>query len=259
MDAQWDIVAPTQPQAASVDQLHEYLTQKISTYFMYNPKPVKVFLTGGIDTLLIYSYIKKIDAPHVMVDGLYIEFDEFYLRNSFDIQAHRFYQQVHHWTSPSVLSSGAPGDEFMLRSPVTADLYLRNHGTSMRDQLRDHPDCYHYQYFTSAKNLAVFDKQAQEFVPRADLTRYLSNILVNDWQHWHLGNTLTWTPLRDLDITKMILNLPFELVRDQILDSAVSRQLIERNCPGLSGILSSQKNTGNLWQRFVDTILNHPK
>lgn len=258
-DDQFDIVGSTALRSSTVDDLHQYLTEKISTYFLYNDSPVKVFLTGGLDTLLIYSYIKKLNAPHVMVDGLQFDFDEFYVRNSSQIDSYWGYRQIHHWRAPTVLSSGAPGDEFLLRSPTTAGLYLLHHGVSMLQVLQDHPDCYHHHYFASEKHRNLFLQQEQQFEASDDLIRTICNILVNDWQHWHLGNTLTWTPLRDMEIPKIILSLPFDLVKGQILDGEISRMLIEQNCPGLTQRLARQKNTGNLWQGLESIMLNLPK
>ena len=68
--------------------------------------------------------------------------------------------------------------------------------------------------------------------------------MVNDWQHWHLGNTLHWTPLRDLEILKIIMRLPKENSTNQIVNSEFSTALIERNMPGGSKLISNQKNTG---------------
>ena len=72
----------------------------------------------------------------------------------------------------------------------------------------------------------------------------ICNILLNDWQHWHLGNTLTWTPLRDLEIIKILLRLPVPHAINQIMDSEFSRCLIERNVTGATRLISDQKNTG---------------
>jgi len=41
------------------------------------------------------------------------------------------------------------------------------------------------------------------------------------------------------------LALPYEQAVAQIMNSAISCELIERNVPGLTGVLSDQKNTGN--------------
>ena len=80
----------------------------------------------------------------------------------------------------------------------------------------------------------------------------MCNIIVNDWQHWHIGNTLTWTPLRDLRIFKILLRLPINDAIDQIMNSRFSLLLIENNQPGLSKLVSDQKNTGNSMKNLAD-------
>ena len=87
------------------------------------------------------------------------------------------------------------------------------------------------------------------------LQRNLCNNSVNDWQHWHIGQTLTWTPLRDLEIYKIFLRLRPEDAIPQIMDSAISIELMERNYPGLSNIISDQKNTGNYLKNLADFLL----
>ena len=80
----------------------------------------------------------------------------------------------------------------------------------------------------------------------------LCNIVVNDWQHYHLGNTLTWTPLRDLEIFKILLRVPPNELLNQIMSSAISIQLIEQNKPGLSKLISDQKNNHTPMKNLVE-------
>jgi hypothetical protein len=189
-----------------------------------------------------------------MVWGQHIDHDDFYLTNHDDIQSYWGYKQIHHWQNACVLVSGAPGDEFMLRSPVTANQYLLNHGTNIPEQLKLYPDCLHQAHFNKPAQTALFARQAQEFVPSKDLVWDLCNTVVNDWQHWHLGNTLTWTPFRDLELFKLFLALPYEQAVGQIVNSAVSRELIERNVPGLTRALGDQKNSGNTMRNLRSLI-----
>jgi hypothetical protein len=222
---------------STVDQIDQWLTDKIKQFSSHNQLPLRVFLSGGVDTLLLYSYIRRLDIPHEMTWNLHTDLDHFYLANSEDIKKHWGYGQIHHWQQPCVLASGAPGDEFMLRSPTTANQYLLKNGTSIPQLLMTNPECLHHAYFT--KHLALFEGQQSATAPE------LCNTVVNDWQHWHLGNTLTWTPFRDLELFKLFLALPYEQAVAQIMNSAISCELIERNVPGLTRALSDQKNTGN--------------
>jgi hypothetical protein len=222
---------------SNIEQIDQLLTDKIKRFASHNQLPLRVFLSGGVDTLLLYSYIRRLDIPHEMVWNLHTDLDIFYLANSADIKKHWGYRQIHHWQQPCVLASGAPGDEFMLRSPTTTNQYLLKNGTSIPQLLTTNPDCLHHAYFS--KHLALFEDQCSATAPE------LCNTVINDWQHWHLGNTLTWTPFRDLELFKLFLALPYEQALSQIMNSAVSRELIDRNVPGLTQVLSDQKNTHN--------------
>jgi hypothetical protein len=66
---------------------------------------------------------------------------------------------------------------------------------------------------------------------------------LNDNQHWHLGNTLTFTPLKDIEITKILMGLPKEDLLGQIKNGDITRELIANNDQSLLQYLSDQKNT----------------
>jgi hypothetical protein len=233
----FDVIGGTDLVVSNVDQIDELLINKIQRFLAHNKQPLRVFLSGGVDTLLLYSYVHRLGAEYELVWNLHTDLDEFYLANSSDIKKNWGYRQIHHWQTSCVLASGAPGDEFMLRSPTTANQYLLSHGTSIPEQLAHHPDCLHRDYFSQYTDLFLGQ--------RAVTTVELCNNVINDWQHWHLGNTVTWTPFRDLELFKLFLALPYDQALGQIMNSSVSRKLIERNVPGLTQVLSDQKNTGN--------------
>ena len=67
--------------------------------------------------------------------------------------------------------------------------------------------------------------------------------------------TLTWTPLRDLEIFKILIRLPLDVQLTQIMNSDISRALIERNGDGLSQLISDQKNAGNALSNLTDFLL----
>jgi hypothetical protein len=235
----FDVIGQADLVTSTVDQIDELLIDKIQRFLSHNQRPLRVFLSGGVDTLLLYSYVHRLGADYELIWNLHTDLDEFYLANSSDIKKYWGYRQIHHWQMPCVLASGAPGDEFMLRSPVTADMYLKSHGTGIPDLLTTNPDCLHYDYFMLPKHQKVFENTT----PARDVQE-LCNILVNDWQHWHIGNTLTWTLLRDLEVTKLLFRIPLESAVGQILNSDLSKKLIERNIPGATAWISDQKNTG---------------
>lgn len=252
---QFDPIQSCKIVRTSVADIHDYLNNKIKNFVSNNSLPLKVFLSGGVDTLLLYSYIRALGVDHELVRCAHTDHDYFYLCNHAELSPNWGYEQIHHWKDSCVLVSGTPGDEFTMRSPTTAGIWLLANGTDMITQLDRHPGCLHDSYFRKPKHIALFQQQIQSWQPIDNLTWTLCNINVNDWQHWHLGNTLTWTPLRDLELFKMFLGLDRDELLSQIFNSAISRELIERNVPGLTAVISDQKNTGNYLKNLTRLML----
>jgi hypothetical protein len=229
---------------SALDQVHAILTNKTRQFLDNNTLPLKVFLSGGVDTLLVYSYLANAGAEFELIDYAHLEHDYFWRSNHHSIQSNCWaYKQIHHWRNPCVLASGAPGDVFMLRS-TAANLYLRRNNTSIPQLLDQFPNCLHYSYFNRDKHQKIFQQHQNTDQDTSDWA--LCNIVSNDWQHWHLGNTLTWTPLRDVEIIKIMLRMPLSNAINQIMDSEFSKHLVERNTPGATRFISEQKNTGSV-------------
>lgn len=227
------------------------LTEKTRSFLAHNTKPIKAFLSGGSDSLLVYSYLKKLTTNFEFVPGEHFEWDRFFMKNRENIQKYFFFTQFHHWLDDTILTSGSSGDEFNLRAPYTGSIYLMSteNGKTLRDFNTD-PNNMHYTYFGKDKNMKIYqDLENQKYKniysswSRSRLVSELCNNLVNDCQHWHLGRTIVWAPLRDLRITKTILRMPQETILGQMLNADISKKLIERNDPSLLRALDKQKNT----------------
>ena len=67
---------------------------------------------------------------------------------------------------------------------------------------------------------------------------------INDHQHWHLGNTLTFTPFKDIRILATMLEMEKNDIVESILDARMQRELIGRNNPELLQYLDEYKNQG---------------
>lgn len=224
-------------------------------------KPIHTFLSGGVDSLLVYGFLQKHTQDYKLIKYAHVDYSDFWLMNSGDIVDNWGYKQIHHWINPCILTSGAPGDEFMLRSPVTANIFLQSFGTDL-DKINTDSSKLHYSYFKLPKHLKVVeqlrpDSELNKQLTKQELIWKLCNIVLNDWQHWHIENTLTWTPLRDLDIFKIILRMPYGCQIEQILDSYISKRLIADIDPGLINLISNQKNTASMMSNLVDFYRQH--
>jgi hypothetical protein len=247
----WSDITPndltTRTFDAAVDHIDQILTAKF-TWLKDTAKNIKIFYTGGIDTLLCISYLRKLGIEHELVTAEHYDYDKFTCNFDQAIKTNWGYRQMHHWREPTYFVTGACGDEFFLRGPATANLMLMHLGINMTQLLK--PEHYHYHYFRETAKLDIYNAQRADpaikaMIPnKKDVQDYIMGMCVNDHQHWHLGNTLTFTPFKDIRILATMLEMEKNDIAECIADAKLQRTLIERNNPALLSCLDQYKNQG---------------
>jgi hypothetical protein len=225
------------------------LYNNIASFVKYNTLPLKVFLSGGLDSMLLYSYIKRITADFELLNYEYFDYDTFWCNHGQTLRStNSFYSQLHHWKEPNVLVSGALGDEYTMRNPEIVNLYMHCHGVDIMDHLKNYDDAYHLIYFTKKSYIKKLQEQEPKITHIKQLSKskaiyYICNMLINDYQHYHLGNTLTYTPFRDIQLVKYFMQLPLGSLIGQAVNGNITRKLIKNNDPTLLQYISTDKNS----------------
>jgi hypothetical protein len=224
--------------AAIVDQVHDTLLATFDAFLGHNRLPIKMFVTGGVDTTLAWAYLDHFTQDYEMVDYEYIKFTPFWKRNRESLRRFWGYRQVHLWDEPCVMVSGAMGDENFLRGPNTLEMMLRAHGTSLEQELTSTD--YHHKHFRK-----YIDAGLDVGTVDPDITKVREKVMQinsNDHQHWHLDNTLHFTPFKDSRLLALILQSSRDLLTAQARNAAINRQLIQRLDPAKLAKVSAFKN-----------------
>ena len=235
---------------ASIKKVDKILSETFEKFLSTNIKPIKVFLSGGIDTLTGFAYLDKFTKNYEIVDYQYRKITHFYKHNYLSqLQKFWAYNQMHSWGEvPTVLLSGTHGDETFLRGPTTANMMCIHHGIDLIHELESQPNCYHYKYFQREKNRKLIIEQCKnvelknKLKNRETVMYEILNVLVNDHQHWHIDETIFFTPLKNLEISTVLLNLPKKHFLDQVLNAGFQKQLIENIDPNKLKLLNKFKN-----------------
>lgn len=220
----------------------------------------KLFVSGGVDTLTLLAMITRFNMECDLIDYEHVEYDHFLNLNLKQLQQnHWAYNQIHHWRDPCMLLTGSCGDEFLFRGPYTVALWAAWSEIDLESVIK-HESGYMIGYLKKEKNIKIirdFYKRRQEiqseYPCKLDLIKQILNINANDHQHWHLGNTLTWTPFKDSELTKLTLRLTDDDLIWTICNAGINHLLIEKLCPEYLSLLSKTKNHNpreNLYKLF---------
>jgi hypothetical protein len=183
-----------------LDYLYNYLDDKVKNF---NPGlPIKVFPTGGVDVALIISFILKNKKDYEFLNAEYKAMDYFTCHNRDNIGNNWAYRDIHYWTTPSILMSGTLGDEMMLRNPQHAYMLAKLNGENIIEILKANTGLYHSHYYSRSKLKYFYDEADALNLDEEKTKNFILGRNSFDYQHWHMGETLTWTPLNDLNITK---------------------------------------------------------
>jgi len=262
-DPYGDTTTVKQSRSQVLERLHQTIDNKIKNFLTHNQQTIKVFLSGGIDTITLFSFLKRHTDNYELCNYEHVDFTKIYCNKKHLIDQYWGYKQIHLWKDPSVLITGANGDENLMRSPATMTLILMHYGLKLEDVVT--PECYHYGYLTADKLTPLYESQRSnpELIEDAkdydSLVKRILNINLHDHQHWHYDHTLTYTPIKDLELCKIMLSLEQDDILDQIANAGISKDLVGMNDESLLEGLSNRKNQNmqeNLW-KIYEQYVNH--
>jgi len=243
----------------SITQRLDFKVQWLKTNMQ---KPIKLFCSGGTDTALLYALFNYHNVEYDLILHDHYDLDEFTSSNQSTLKEFWAYQQIHHWKDHTWLATGSCGDEYFLRGPIAISIMTAWHDINFAQILNQHPDCYHYHHFLKKKAMWKLDwesrqKLKSDYNTRTSLVQQILNILANDHQHWHLGNTLTWTPFNDIEIPRTLLQCRIEDLIPQFLDGQFTKKLIQHYDSSAIKLISQYKNLNpqeNLAKFFAKSI-----
>lgn len=218
--------------AELVDRVHEILLNKFRSFMAHNTLPIKLFLTGGIDTTTLWAYLDHLGVDYELVDYEYMKYTPFYERNYKRLKEYTLYNQTQLWDEDCVLVSGACGDEMLLRGPQTLSMALARHGVELEGLTQ--VDDYHHEYYARYKH--------DSHRPR-DYSKVILDTLYNDHQHWHIDRTLHFTPFKDMRLPALVLQASRELLVAQARNADINRALISRMDANKLNKITKYKNS----------------
>jgi len=225
------------------EYLYSYLDDKIKNFD--TDLPINFFPTGGADVSMLISFVLKHKKKYNLLDSEYKAMDYFTCHNRNTVGRFWAYRDIHYWREPSILLSGTHGDEMMLRNPMHAYMLGKANGEDILQDLKNNDNYYHSHYYLRNKHQDSYRKADDLNLSLDNVRKFILENNAFDYQYWHMGETLTWTPLNDLKITNILLNFSYSEIKNQLLDAGITKKIICRNNPVHLKLMSKNKNVNH--------------
>lgn len=237
-----------------IGNIYTILSDKVGQFkSTIKDKQLKVYLSGGLDTMLVYSFIKELVKHNDYEFGEYIERNTFidknlnYLDNTFTHYQTIF---IHHWNTPTIFATGGGGEEFLCKEFYATALWSAWKGIDFIQLIQSKTQNFYRKYYYQRPALQKYfgillqqhEKIKSMFPTYQDLCEHIIKLKLNENQHWHLANTLTWTPLNDVRIVRQILRLNDDDLLDHFLYNTIEFTLLDINDSSLKTYISKFKN-----------------
>jgi hypothetical protein len=246
----------------AIDQISNLLDTTVHDFYQHNFANIQLYYSGGIDTLLIYSLLTHNNKSFDLIPYIHYDQDYFTTKNQNALSSLWSYNQIHHWRDSAWIATGSHGDEYFLRGPEVISMITSWHDINFVEVMANNPNSYHSKYF--AKYPDIWNhawenrREFQDTYPTQQaMHQQILNFLLNDHQYWHFGNTMTWTPFKNIELVRILLQCSIEDLLPQFINAELSKQLINRSDPNLLTALSRYKNFNS--SENVMLLLNHNK
>lgn len=223
----------------SIDKVIENNFNKILPRCM---SPILVMITGGLDTLLAFSYLKKYTSNYKILTYEHIDFTEFICKNWRVFKTRNNNEGFLHFHGTHVILGGGWGDERLLRDPRICNLNFKLNNTTVLNEIENYKDSYQYLIAQTPNYLQGYEDQKNLNLNKIETFKemYSINLHVRCWGH--VENNIYFHPLKDLEITNLMLRLPFHIQKQQMFDGYFHKKLIYNNDPNLLKYVSKYKN-----------------
>ena len=198
---------------------------------LHTDLPIYCADSGGVDSTVIRSALDYCGIKYKLVK---------YNSESYS-ELGWGYGQLYINHNPHIQVTGFCGDEMLLRNPQYAQWLLDADGINLADEFSKLDYSYMKGFFQS-KYLEKMQKNKTEFPDRVNGFEHTANVMLNDFQMWHLNNTLTFTPMRNIPIAVECLYADSDAILNQVIHAGISKDIIKKLNPANLETLTKHKN-----------------
>jgi len=221
--------------------IKEVLLENMNKFLLTNNKKIFVPNNNGLDTLVVRSILNFLKVDYQLFDIQKLNYT--LLQKTLEKKYYGF-NQIQLFKEPVCVITGFYGDEYMLRNPYYVQSLIRDNDTDLVEVFKKNKSCYMHNFFSQ-----VYQKKCST-ITKKESKQKIKEMICNDIQVWHIGNTFLFTPFKDFRLLEL-LNCDNITIISQVTDGILSKKVIEYFDPTLLKNVDHKKNSNDpywFWQ-----------
>ena len=244
-----------------INKIDERIRYNFERVLTKNNKPIKIFLSGGLDSYLAFAYLKSFTNNFEIVMGERIDFTKFICKKIYNIRKTHWLPIIHHFNGQCLNVTGGFGDIRMLRTPQPNNLLLLANKIDILELAKKHKDSYQYNLIVSPGMQKIYKDQIDDpcTIDLEATYKKMYDMSIHTYGWWHVEENTLFNPLKDLALLNYCLRAPLDLQIEQIFDGKITKMLFEKTDPNLLKYVSHSKNQNNmkhLWELYENYNFN---
>ena len=228
--------------------------------------PIKVVPTGGIDSTLLIALLKHNDVDFEVIDYEHKKWTYFYKKNRQAVNANInegvFTSVGHTWgEEPMTLANGWHADQQFFRCYLPLAIFCKAKSINLTDELEKHKEVYSYQFLHNEIHVrkSQLSSTLNGITDSRSAYKKMFEIIRASFQPWSFEETLYWSPFKNLDITKNVLQMCDADILDNSFDASLQKMILKKIDPNLLDVITPKKNEFDqtVYNKFTKTLLKY--
>lgn len=252
--------------STTADVVLDILNNDIRAFTNTHKNPIKVVPTGGIDSTLLIGILKHNNVDFEVIDYEHKKWTYFYKKNRQAVNANInegvFTSVGHTWgEEPMTLANGWHADQQFFRCYLPLAVFCKAKTINLHNELEKHKEAYSYYFLLNE----ISERQTQLSATLHDVTdsrsayKRIFEIIRASFQPWSFENTLYWSPFKNLNITKNVLQMCDADILANSFDASLQKMILNKIDPNLLDVITPKKNQFDqtVYEKFTNTLMKY--
>ena len=226
----------------------------------------QVDMHSATDSTLMIALLKNNNANFEVIDYEYKKWTYFRWKNGEKIKKENgpWTRYGHTWgDTPVTLAHGWMGDQYFFRDYLPLAVLCKSKNIDLKQEFKRFEGSYCYEHLCEdmEQRESTWQEITKEIVDQKSAYKKIFEIIRGSFLWWTFEQTTYWSPYKDLEILKHVLNLSIEDLLQNAFHGTIQTKMLEIVDPNLLDCITEKKNKHefdqSMYTKYINTLLKY--